>query len=349
MDAREGRFALTAAVAWGGSKKQAALLPAYLFVGEDRLKRDALLARMQERVSELGDISLNQTVFEGAEIDPPDSVVSACTTMPFLSEKRLVVVKGIGQAKKPVLDAICSYLETPADTTVLVMTGDKLAKNARIYNAVAKIDPSAVIACDLKTRRSDVRAFAIKLARSMEVSLDQRAADELVERVGVSTVAIDAEMRKLVDYVSSMGRTDISAADVANLVVKSEGPKPWEIVDAMSSRSISRCLDLLAQSDGQQLFGMLTLCTRRIEELLTVKALESRPERQSIASVLGGPDWRYKKHREFASRFTEPELIRALSGAADCEMAMKSGADQTTSLQIWLAGVCTGRWPSASV
>lgn len=327
-----------------GTKGAGKLLSAYLFLGEDKLKREALLKRMQDRISELGELTLNQTVFEGPEIDPPDAVVAACTTMPFLSEKRLVVIKGIDHARKPVLDSICEYLKNPTETTVLVMIGDKLAKNAKIYNAVAKIDPKAIISCDLKTKKSEVRSFATRLASGFGVALSQRAAETLIERVGISTVAIDAEIGKLAEYVSSQGRTSIEEIDVEALVSKTELPKPWDVVDAMSSRNVSKCIRMLDELQGQQLFGLLTLCVRRIEELLTVKSLRARPGSVSVATVLGGPDWKYKKHAEYASHFKESELIRALSEAAECEKLMKTGFDQETSFVLWITGVCTGSW-----
>ncbi len=324
----------------------APLLPVYLFVGEDRLKRDALLSRMEERIGKLGDISLNETVFNGSDIDAPDEVAAACATFPFLSEKRLVVVKEIDRASKAVQESICAYLESPSETTVLVMVGDKLAKNTRLYKAISKIDPKAVIACDLKTRRNEVRDFAVKLAASLGMGLDQRAAEELIDRVGKSTVAMDTEIKKLAAYARSQGRDSISPADVAELVAKPEPPKPWDMVDAMASRDMPRCLKILSEADEQFPFGALRMCVQRIEELITVKALRTRPGSQSLANVLGGPDWKYKKHAEQASRFSEAELLRALSEAAECELRMKTGSDRQISFEIWLAGVCTGSWPS---
>ncbi|MFR1641141.1 MAG: hypothetical protein ACLSVD_19605 [Eggerthellaceae bacterium] len=39
--------------------KQDALLPVYLVVGEDALKRDAVMKRLHARLSALGDLSFN--------------------------------------------------------------------------------------------------------------------------------------------------------------------------------------------------------------------------------------------------------------------------------------------------
>ena len=47
------------------SKKNDALLPAYLVVGEDSLKRQAVLARLRTRLSALGDMEFNSDDLDG--------------------------------------------------------------------------------------------------------------------------------------------------------------------------------------------------------------------------------------------------------------------------------------------
>ena len=71
--------------------KQKPLIPAYLIVGEDALKRSTVLRRLRERLAQYGDLSFNSDTFDGETALGAD-IVSACNTMPFASEKRLVYV-----------------------------------------------------------------------------------------------------------------------------------------------------------------------------------------------------------------------------------------------------------------
>ena len=41
------------------------LLPAYLAVGEDALKREAVIARLKARLATMGDLSFNSDEFDG--------------------------------------------------------------------------------------------------------------------------------------------------------------------------------------------------------------------------------------------------------------------------------------------
>ena len=326
------------------SAKKAELLPIYLFIGEDKLKRDTLLDRMEKRIGELGDLALNTSSFDGPQIETPDVVPASCNTVPFLSEKRLVVVKDVEHAKKAVLDAIADYVEDPMESTVLVMSGEKLAKNTRLYKAVAKHYPKGFIACDLKKKPSEIREFVQKLAAGRGITISPAAAEHLVALVGSSTVALDSEMRKLADYLEASGRTAIETGDVSRLVTRTTEPKPWDVANALSERDTGKCLSLLDDIAERTPQAMLSICVGRIRELLTVKALGRRPGAEPIEKVLGGQEWMYRNHRRYASSFSERELIEALGKAAECEKKMKSGSNPDLVLELWVAGVCTGVW-----
>lgn len=95
-------------------------LPVYLIVGADELKREFVFGRLNERMAKLGDLDFNKDVFDGGALTP-DEITGACNTLPFMSEKRLVVIQGAERLKKAASEAIVSYLENPNDTTVLAL------------------------------------------------------------------------------------------------------------------------------------------------------------------------------------------------------------------------------------
>ena len=123
-----------------------ALLPAYLINGEDELKRETVLKRLHARIAKLGDIDFNHDVFHG-ESASGDDIVSACNTVPFASDVRLVVVHAADALKKSDAEALVAYLSEPSQSTVLCLVARKLAKNTRLYTAVAAVGKKAVIDC----------------------------------------------------------------------------------------------------------------------------------------------------------------------------------------------------------
>ena len=81
------------------------LLPAYLVTGADELKRETTVRRLHQRISQLGDLSFNYDHFTH-ENATGTAIVTACNTLPFASEARLVQVDDADKLKKTDSEAI---------------------------------------------------------------------------------------------------------------------------------------------------------------------------------------------------------------------------------------------------
>ena len=284
------------------SEKQAQkLLPAYLVVGEDALKRRTVLERLRKRIAELGDFEFNHDEFDAENADG-SQIAIACNTLPFASELRLVEVFNIEKLKKQDADVLVAYLAAPNQSTVLALSGEKLAKNSRLYKAVADVGKTAVIECAPLKRYELVKAL-----RSMAVghgfTLTEGAADALVMLVGEDTIRLDTELKKLA--LAHVGSDPVTEREVKTLVARTNEVKPWEFVDAFSARDLK----------------------------------PSRGEAAQLASVLKAPPWRVKNHVTNSRKFSDDELRRAIVSARDCERAMKSGANPDNAFKDWLIEV----------
>ena len=321
------------------AKGQAKLLPAYLTVGEDALKRETVTRRLRERISALGDLSFNFESFSGETATGTD-IVNACNTLPFASPIRLVEVNDADKLRKADADMLASYVAAPCETTVLSLVASKLAKNTRLYQAVAALDKSAVIDCAPQKRR-DLARTVRALGKEHGVTLTDRAAEKLIDLVGENTVRLDAELRKIA--LAQRGADSVSDADVARLVERTSDPKPWEFANAFAARDARACLAMLSAMKSVSPFQLIATCTTRIRELICAKALEARGEQGRLASELKQPDWRVRNLTGWARGFTDKELRRALSTSRDTERAMKSGSDPHEAFELWMLEVLAKR------
>ncbi len=316
-------------------KKEQRLLPAYLIVGEDALKRRTVLERLRKRVSEVGDLEFNLDEFDAESADG-SQIAIACYTLPFASELRLVVVTHIEKLSKQVADLLVAYLAAPNESTVLALSGEKLAKNTRLYKAVTAIGKSAVIDCAPLKRYELVRAL-----RSMAVShgftLTESAADALVMLVGEDTIRLDTELKKLA--MAHVGTDPVTDREVKSLVVRTNEVKPWEFVDAFSARDVRRCLAVLPMLESTSPYALIAMCTNRLRELVCAKSLGERGESSRVHEVLKVPAWRVKNHATWARKFSDDELKRAFVSARECERLMKSGADPDAAFIDWILSV----------
>ena len=313
-----------------------ALLPVYLIVGEDELKREHLLERLRNRMAEMGDTDLNTDVFT-AENATGSDIVTACNTLPFLGDVRCVLVKGVDALKKDDAAALAEYLESPCETTVLVLIGVKLAKNTKLYKAVEKVDKKAVLDCTPK-KRYELPKHVRSMAVSHGITITATAAEMLVELVGENTVHLDAELKKLA--VAHQGKNAVSEKEVLDLVSQTAEARPWEFVNAFGARDIKQAMDLYYKMDSISPFALLGQCVTRVRELLAWHALNRRGQAHALASYLKVPEWRVKNHAQWARKWTPCQLRHVLSASRDVERAMKSGANPDDAFLTWILDSC---------
>ena len=299
------------------------LLPAYLIVGADELKRDAAVRRLRSHVpADMADFNLDE--LDGASLEEPGQLISSAQTMPFCADFRLVIVNGAGQLAKPVSEAVVSYLADPNPQCVLCLVAEKLAKNTRLYKAVAKVGPRSVIDC-ASLKRWELPPYVAKLAQKRGLSMDNAAAQELVERVGESTVALDNQIATLAQLVGDAGR--ITLADVEANVAQIAEVSPWAFADAVCERNAPRAMEMLNLMKAPSLVFLHSVLVGRLRELICAKSLDARGAASGLARELGRQSWQVKNHVRWSRAFGEEELVELLGQAAVCERALKGSQD----------------------
>lgn len=318
-------------------------LPVYLVVGEDALKRAAVIKKLRARVAELGDISFNSDELDGEFVEE-GLVVTSCNTMPFASDVRLVYVRNADKLGKADVDALVDYLKSPCPTTVLALEAEKLAKTTRLYKAIAAHGDKAVIEC-AALKKNELPKMVRAMAVGHGVTFSEGAARALVELVGDNTVHLDNEVRKIA--LAHRGADPVSEEEVVSMTSRMTEVKPWEFVDAFSARNFQKCLFYLGRMESVTPHALIAMCVNRLRELMCAQTLSRRGSSTQAnltkaLSVYGGrqvPDWRVKNHGAWARQFTARELRAAIVSARDAEQAMKSGSNPDDEFVDWLIDV----------
>lgn len=312
---------------------QTDLLGAYLICGENALKREAAIKRLRVRIEELGDLSFNYDAFSGEGATGQD-IVSACNTMPFACEKRLVYVDNVDKLKKNDLNALLEYLKDPAPTTVLALVAEKTDKRSKLYSAVKSLGPQSVIECDIPkgTKLSD---HVVAMAKSHGLSLSQKGASRLIELIGDDTVHLDNELNKLSLILGE--DIDLGEGEIDRYVAQITEPKPWEFVNAFSSRNLPLCVEMIGKMRSTSPHSLIAMTVSRIRELICARSLLDRrcASTSALADELNYAEWKLRNHFNWASKFETAELKDMLIDAMHAERKMKSGSDAETAFLEW--------------
>lgn len=313
----------------------ATLLPAYLLVGPDEVKRDAAIDRLVSRLEASGMATFNLDDRDMTKPQEPDEIIASLCTFPMGSDFRLVILRSCDHLVKAMSDALVSYLAAPSPDTVCLIVADALARNTRLYKAVAKIDAKAVIDCSAK-KRWELPAYVQGMASRHGVSISSAAAEELVARAGESTRMLDTQLKKLAAMTES---SSIELADVERYVVRTAEIKPWDFLDAVSARDVARALELYRLLPPKSEVRLLSLLLTRVRELIVAKALDERGQARELASTLGVKDWQVKNHVRWSRLFSMDELVDALRSAVETECALKGSRDSEIAFTTWFVSI----------
>lgn len=314
--------------------------PAYLIVGADVQKRDDYLSRIRKSVAEYGNLNLNHDRFEGSGLDE-SRIISACLTLPFLSQKRLVEIHLPSRVPASLSDALLNYLENPNASTVLVVVSDSLAKNTKLYKAFQSLNKKSVLNCEVP-KAYELENYMSELAKKRGVSFAPHVARHFVDLIGADTVSLSTELDKII--TSHTTSDPISMDEVDALIENLAKVKPWVFVDAFAARNAARCFELIDAVEGTSYIGLLYMCLTRVRELLCAKHIirAGNASDVKIALELGlteAQSWRCKNHISWTRQYTEKELVESLQSAIICEKNLKSGVPARTAFIDWLLSV----------
>ena len=292
-------------------------------------------------MGEAADLDFNSDSFEGESANA-DDVVAACNTLPFLSERRLVVVKSVDKMPKAGQDVLAAYAADPSPTTVLVLTAAKLAKNTKLFKAVDRLGGAAEYAAPKKSEypRDIQRVFADRGKR-----IDLEAAELLVTAVGYDLRRLSAEADKAIAYVGERG--EVTRTDIEQVASTTATSSVFELSGALANRDAHTALQLLGEllGDGESVFGIHATALKKLRELIIARSLidAGHGSLSDICRALGFPEgqsWRFKNLPRQARGFTSAELVDALRAAAETEAQMKTSRDSRLVFERWIVRVC---------
>jgi DNA polymerase-3 subunit delta len=315
------------------------LKPVYLIHGSEELLLDRAVRRLKDRLASVADLDFNMETFDGEAVDVGD-IVNAANTMPFMSDRRLVVVRDVDKMQTADLGVLADYAKDPAPFTALVLVATKINRGSRLYKAVDSLGGVAEYAAP---KRGEYPAEVTRLFAEHGKQAAGDAARALVEAVGRDLRRLDTEVDKLVAYVGTRER--VTAADVA-AVVTAGAVSVFEFTDAMGSRDTGVAIAKFRRNlaAGESVHGLLALAVRHVRALLGARALMDRRVRtDEMAPMLSLPPWQVRKVVEQAAGFAPEELSRALRDAAAVEAELKSGAvDGAVVVERWVVSVTRG-------
>ncbi len=296
----------------------------YLVKGDDpSLIGQATHALCEELVGG-GDPSLMVEEFGGPGADQFEvgAVIDACTTPPFLVERRIVVVREAGQLTAPDAKRLAAYLDDPLPTTALVLVGG----GGTVPQALTKVIGSIGGVVDTTVGRTS-KARSQWLAEHLSggpVRLDGRATTRLSEHLGGDVGRLEG----LLDTLASAYGTGatVTAADLEPFLGEAGSLAPWDLTDAIDAGEMARALTvlhrMLGAGDSHPLVVMAHL-HRHYHQILRLDGVGGITAEQA-AEILGiRSAFPAKKALAQSKRLGTARIARAVQLLAEADLDLR--------------------------
>jgi DNA polymerase III subunit delta len=272
--------------------------------------------------------------------DSVDAVVGQAQTLPMLVAHQVIVfsdVQALEKLGEKNRDAACDLLEgyfkDPAPFSTLVFEASALDARMRPFKILSA--KTVVVSCALKSE-SEAAGFAEQMASDSGIKLDRDAARQLAEYANADLARIQTEITKLSIYAGD--RKQITAADVALLVVSEKRYTVWQLSEMLASCDRERSLRFLASllHEGEQPVMIVGAMAWMFRKLLEAQSLPRNADPwQAARQLVMQRDTAVIALRE-CRRMTTQQLRDGLVLLAEADNQLKSGVAAPKAMMEFL-------------
>ena len=312
--------------------------PVYLVKGSDPSLVAQAAHALIDRLVGTGDPSLVVEEFGGPGVDQLDvgALIDACTTPPFLVERRVVVLRDAGHVVASEAKRLVEYLKDPLATTSLILVGGGgtvPATLSKAAGAVGEVDTTVGVG------RARTQWLADHL-KGGPVRLDAPAASLLSDHLGEDMGRLEG----LLDTLASAygpGAT-ISVDELEPFLGAAGTLAPWDLTDSIDEGRTAKALAvlhrMLAAGESHPLVVM-SILHRHYRQMLRLDGSGANSAEEA-AQLLGLRSvFPAKKALAQSRRLGAPRIGRAIQllAAADLDLRGLTDLSGETVLEVLVA------------
>ena len=311
----------------------------YLFHGEDEYQRSLQLEEMKAKLGDPTTVALNTTEFSGRQLTL-DELIFACDAIPFLGERRLVIVSDLAtrferdakdaasrsEQDSTFLQRFKEYVTSLPDTARLVLMESRKIKKANPISKIVSDSDHGYQEEFAPLRGRELNGWIVRRVEAKGGRIETPAVNILAAFVGGDLRLLDQEIEKLHTYVGA--ERPINVEDVELLVSYVQEANIFHMVDALGRRDTTRAMELLEQllEGGQHPLYLLRMITRQFRILLQIKELRAKGTLPAdIGPLLGLPPFVVDKTSRQARNFSFRQLEDIYRSLLELDAAVKSG------------------------
>ena len=244
--------------------------PVYIFIGEDAYDHDEALKALEKALSV---DSLNREVFFGNE-SKAEEVIIAAQTIPFLGNKRLIIVKNTQKFRANDAEKLAEFIRSPVDSTCLVLLWpERAGKDTKKKAIFAAAETSGAIVEFKRHYDNELPAWVQKKAAQHGKKIDLAASQLLVQESGSTLLELSNEIEKLVLFAGKNG--EITIDDVEAVSGHTKTANLYRLAELLETKALAASLKVIEEllNEGEEPIKILYRFHSVIRRLLLAKSL----------------------------------------------------------------------------
>ena len=268
--------------------------------------------------------TMNVWQVQGKEYSIPQ-LIDFAETMPFLAERRVIVMEGTGVLKSGG-EALAEYFADACETTTWILVESECDKRSKLFKAADK----AGLCIEFTTQdETTLKKWNLGMLKKEGRQVTGATLELFLEKTGTDMNVIRLELEKLLCY--TMDKSVIESADVEAVCITRVTSHIFDMVDAIGVRDQRKALHLYneLQALREPPIRILFLIGRHMNILLQIKDLKKRGfDNKAMASKVGVPPFTVGKYVKQAGMYKTSQLKYALERCIQADEAIKNGTLQ---------------------
>lgn len=338
------------------SIKTRELKPVYLFYGEEQYIMDYTLKLLKEEFIQESLETLNYIVIEGEEASF-DKVLNACETLPFMSEKKIVIIKELPvlNNKKDSQNAeivdnstLAEYLLKLDNYLILIFTikNKEVNKSNAIYKSINKVgdivefhrlkgkDLSNWIENRFKAYKRKISNANINYIIQQSQYNDPNSEKTLYD--------LENEIIKICNYVQVNG--EVTKDIIDNLMAKTLEMNVFNLLNEISNKRGENAMRIFSEMymSNRPVLFILHMIVRQLRNMLQYKIYKSKGySKRDTLEKMKLSEFEFNKVANQSNNFTITQLENAMKYCLHADEAIKFNyTDERLAMEMLITQLC---------
>jgi len=312
------------------------LSPAYLFMGEESYLIDICL-RKTEKFLDVND--LNKEVFYASE-SYAENILNSLRTLPFLSKRRMIVVRDVNKIKAVDADKLIDYLTNVVETSCLVLLysdnykKESVAKRKEFINKCINSKNCVCVDCRKRYRNEIVEFIRGEIAlRGKTVSND--IISRIIDESNTDLLSISNEIEKLSLFVGR-DKKGITQDDLEKIGGYTKEASVYALSSTLEAKNLKKSMFILEKllNEGEEPVIILSAISSSVRKMLNAKSVteEQNMSASETALKVGVNNFYTEIFFSNLEKHSTKILMESLKVILKADTAIKTGNNDALSV-----------------